>query len=331
MNYPESKKILEEINRAERILVNLHRGPDPDSFGSAFALYYFLRSLGKKVDVVLTLTSRLSDDLLSFEDSKLIETADYSKFDFTKYDLFISPDSGSWCQVVDDPEMRLPEIPVIVIDHHTTNEKFGKINLVEEKAASCAEVIYKLFKDWKFSVDKHVAELLLIGIIGDTGGFAFSNNSEVMVVTAELMGLGADKEKIINRIFRTRKIEEVKAWGEYLVRFEVDKEHRFVWTAISYEEYLKYKVPPKASSMVATQFSNIVDGTDFGIVMTEDEKDKLQIGLRSRSDVDVSKLAELLNGGGHKKAAGGEIRGMSFEKAVKKVLETARKYAKRNS
>lgn len=327
MNYSESEKILEEIKKAEKILVNLHRGPDPDSYGSAFSLYYFLCSLGKEVDVVVTTKSRLSEDLVSFEDSKLVKSVDYSKFDFTKYDLFIIPDSGSWQQVVDDTQLKIPNIPIVVIDHHKSNDKFGKINLVEKDAASCAEMVYKLFEDWKFKVDKHVANLLLVGIIGDTGGFAFSNNPQPLRIAADLMEKGADKSKIIGRIFRTKKLQDVKAWGEYLVRMQLDEKHRFVWTAVSFEEYKKMGRPIKASSLVATMFSNIIDGTDFGIVMEEDYKNHLKIGLRSRSSFDVSKLAEELGGGGHKMAAGGQIDGLPFEKAVEKVLETAREYA----
>ena len=64
--------------------------------------------------------------------------------------------------------------------------------------------------------------------------------------------------------------------------------------------------------------------------MSEDEKNVLHIGFRSRSHIDVSKLAEQLGGGGHKMASGGMIKDMPFDKAVEKVLETARKYAKEN-
>ena len=198
MNYKESKKILEEINKAKKILVNLHRGPDPDSFASAFALYYFLCSLGREVDVVLTKTSELSTQLSEMEESKLVKLVDFAKLDYKKYDLFISPDSGSWQQIVDNPEVKLPEMPIVVIDHHESNEKFGKINLVDKSAISCAQIIYLLLKDWEFTVDKLLADLLMRGIIADSGGFAFSNDPKVMRVASDLMELGADKVKIIN-------------------------------------------------------------------------------------------------------------------------------------
>ncbi len=329
MNYPESQEILEEINKAKKILVNLHRGPDPDSFACAFSLYYFLCSLGKEVNVVLTKTSELSSQLSSMEESKIVKLVDYAKLGFKKYDLFITADSGSWQQIVDNPEVKIPDIPIVVIDHHESNDKFGKINLVDSSAVSCAQIIYLLFKDWDFFVDKQMANLLMTGIITDSGGFAFENDSKVMFVAGELMELGANKMKIMSNFFRTQKFKVLKYWGEYFSRMELDERHKFIWTALPFEIENKYKIH---SSGFSTQFGSIVDGTDFGIVMSEDEEKVLKISFRSRNpNFDVSKLAELFGGGGHKMAAGAMLKDLPFEKAVEKVLETARKYAKENS
>ncbi len=330
MNYPQSQEILEEINKAKRILVNLHRGPDPDSFACAFSLYYFLCSLGKEVDVVLTNTSRLSSPLMVQEESGSVKKVNFLKLDFNKYDLFISPDSGSWQQIVDNPDVRIPNIPIVIIDHHDSNDKFGKINLVDADAASCSQVVYLLFKDWNFFVDTKMANLLLMGIIGDTGGFAFSNDPKAFSVASELMELGADKVKIINEMYRTKTFKEVMAWGEYLNRMELDSEHKFVWAAISNEDYMKHDIPAKVGSMVASQFLSIVEGTNFGIAMTEHKKESMHISFVSRSYIDVAKLGEEFGGGGHEMAAGGILEGLPFERAVEKVLETARKYAKDN-
>ncbi len=328
MNFKESSKILNEIKKAKRILVNLHRSPDFDSFGSAIPLYYFLTSLGKDVELILTSTSDISEELSLRPESSFIKFIDYSSFDFKNFDLFISPDSASWGQVSDNVTSKVPEIPIIVIDHHPTNEKFGKINLIEEKAASCSEVIYKLLKDWDFPIEKKIADILLTGIVADTGGFAFSDNSETFRISADLMDLGADKTAIVDKLFRTRKFEVIKYWGEFMSKMEFDRKNKFVWTALPYEIQEKYKI---SSSTFSTVFGGTIDGSDFGIVMTEDERKSLKISFRSRKGFDVSKLAQMLGGGGHKMAAGAKIEGLSYKDAVKKVLETARKYATKTS
>src|SRR5581483_6484499 len=149
-----------------------------------------LCSLNKAVDVVVTKTSEISPQLSKMEESSLIKFVDFRKFKFEKYDLFISPDSGSWQQIVDNPGAKIPKIPIIVVDHHESNEKFGKINLVDAKAVSCAQMIYLLFKDWDFFIDTKMANLLMYGIIADSGGFAFTNDIKVMQISAELMEQG---------------------------------------------------------------------------------------------------------------------------------------------
>ncbi len=331
MNYKESEEILEEINNSNRIAINLHRSPDPDSFASAFALYYFVKSLNKSVDVLLTNKSELSGYLLNLKESSLINFVNYSEINFNKYDLFISPDSAAWQQVVDDVNVSVPEMDIIVIDHHESNEKFGKINLVDKTAVSCAQIVYLLLHDWGFLIGQDLANLLMTGIVADSGGFAFSNDVKVFEVASRLIELGANKMEIVKEIFRTRKFEELKAWGQYLVRMELDIEHKFVWTAMSYKDYVDLNIPTGTSSMVSTQFGSMVEGTDFGIVMTEDSENNLKIGFRSRGDCDVSKLAARLNGGGHKMASGGMIENLTFEDAVEKVLSVAREFAKENA
>lgn len=328
MNYEQSSEILKKIDKAKNILVNLHRSPDLDSFASAISIYYFLKSLDKNVNVVVVSTSELPKELLSKKESKLINLVDYSNFDFSKYDLFISPDSASWQQIVDDPTVKIPKIDIVVIDHHPTNDRFGKINLIEENAASCSEIVYKLFEDWRFSIDKNIAEILLAGIIADTGGFAFSDNSQTLRIAAELMDKGANKTVIIDRLFRTKRFEILKYWGEYLSRMEIDRKHNFIWTALPYSVENKYKI---STSDFATVFASSVEETNFGIVMSEDVRNALKISFRSRNNTDVSKLAQLLGGGGHKAAAGAKIEGLPFDKAVETVLDIARKYAKKAS
>lgn len=327
MNYPESKLILEEIKKANKIILNLHRSPDPDSFSSAFSLYHYLISLGKKVDVCVILKTELSSYLSNQSDSSLLKFVEYNNFKFNDYDLFISTDSASWEQIVNDDKVGIPQIPIIVVDHHPTNEKFGVINLIQSDASSCSEMIYKLLQDWNFEIDKKIANILLSGIIADTGGFAFSDNPETLKISADLISLGANKSDIYNNIFRTKNFETLKYWGECFKLIEFDRDNRFVWVATPYSLENKYKIN---DSNFSTMFLNIVDGSDFGVLMSEDEPKSIKMSFRSRNGIDVSAIAQEFGGGGHKVAAGAKIEGLEFDEAVKKVLAVCRKYAKKN-
>jgi phosphoesterase RecJ-like protein len=328
MNYPESQEILEEIKNAKKILLNCHRGPDPDSVGSALSMYQVLKKLGKE-EVKIICPSETPEEVKFLKDSALINRVDFTNFDFGSSDLFIVMDSGSWSMVSGKKDIVKPNMKFVVIDHHQTNTSFGEINLVDAERGSNCEVMYNLFEDWNVELDQRIAQTLLTGIIGDTGTFEYPNTTpSTFKAVSRLLELGADKDEIILNLYRSRTFEQIKMWGEYLKLMQIDKDNKFVWAAMPYEIFEKNN-HIDVKSEVASMFMQNVKDTEFGIVMLEDVKNHLWISFRSRKDFDVSGLAELLGGGGHKGAAGGELKDLPFDKAVEKVLETAREYAKK--
>lgn len=328
MNYKESAKILEEIKKANKILINCHRGPDSDSVGSALALSKVLEKMGK--DMAVICPSEIPEDL-KFLGTGKIKRVDFSNFDFSGYDLFLVADSSAYSMVTGLKEIAKPDIPIIVIDHHFSNEGFGKINLIDNKMTSTGELLYKIFEDWDISSSPDVAQCLLTGIIGDTGCFQYQNVGEgTLEIAAKLIGLGADKDEIIKNIYRNIDFRELKLWGKFIENMELDSEFNFVWAAIPFSLYKEYDEPYSVKEDVANLFFPVVKGTDFGMVMVEMEEKLLSISFRSRSDFDVSQIAEKMGGGGHKAAAGARIEGLPFDTAVTKALEIARKYAKKD-
>ncbi len=327
MNYKESRQILEEIKKAKKILVSCHKGPDPDSIGSALALYYFLTGIDKEVEMVcLDDVSDYCDFLPSIEDIKRVN---YKEFDFSKFDLFIIPDSGSWEMVVGRGSIDLPDLTTIVIDHHKTNKGFGKIDLVDEKTTSTAEILYLIYEDLGIKITPNIAMALLTGIIGDTGVFQYKGvGAKTLDIAKNLMELGADKDEIVFNIYNSYDFNLLKLLGEILLRMEKDKEYKFVWSAIPFDIYNKHSRPISTKEVAAAMFSSIVKETDFGMIMTETKEKSLAISLRSRTDFDVSKIAEALGGGGHKNAAGAIIEEKEYNEAVENALQVARKFAK---
>jgi phosphoesterase RecJ-like protein len=322
MNYDLSEKILSEIKRAKKILVNCHRSPDADSVGSALGLFLVLKSLGKDVKVICP--DKVPSDLGFLPHSGEVEKIDFGKFNFGSFDLFIILDSGSVGMVTGKRESVLPDIATIVIDHHTTNGNFGQINLVDEKISSTSEILFLIFEDWGVEIEKDVAQNLLAGIIADTGVFEYPNvTNRTLGIAENLMDKGGKKDEIIFNIFKNVDFGKVKFWGEILARMEKD-EAGFVWSAVSHEDFKKFGSPGSAKETAASMFAPVVKDTSFGMIMVEEEKEILSISFRSRGNFDVSAVAEKLGGGGHKSAAGAKVY-MPYDAAVIKVLEIARK------
>jgi phosphoesterase RecJ-like protein len=329
MIYPESQQILEEIKKASKILVNCHRGPDSDSVGSALGLTSVLESMGK--DITIICPSDVPSDLKFLPGSEKIRKINFKEFKFSDYDLFIAIDSSTYSMISGSKEIDKPTIPLVVIDHHFSNDGFGLVNLIDSKATSTGELLYGIFEDWNVQLNKDQALCILTGIIGDTGAFQYQNvGADTLEIAAKLIKIGADKDLIINQIYRNISFSEIKLWGKVIENMKIDEEYNFVWSVISTSNYKEFPGTNSVKEDAANLFFPIVKDTDFGIIMEEREDKTMSVSFRSRSNFDISVIAKEIGGGGHKVAAGAKIEGIPFDQAVEKVLAAARKYARKN-
>lgn len=326
MKYKESKEILKTIKESRKVAISCHRNPDPDTLGSAVALYKIINKMGKEVSILCPTRVPKYLNLVPYYDR--VRVVDFRSFDFIGYDLLITVDCSSWDQVTDIAGYLKPELPVIVIDHHKTNKKFGDLNLVE-RISSVSELVYGLITDWEIEINKDIANALLAGIISDT--WCFQNTGANLVtlqVATELIGKGGDKERIVFNLFRSNEFKLLRLWGEILTNMKLDNENKFVWSAVDNGTFVKFGMPRLARSSAATIFLQGVEGTNFGIVLIEEEKGVIHGSLRSRNNFDISGIALALGGGGHKVTAGFKLKG-GFEDTVKKVISTVIKELKR--
>jgi phosphoesterase RecJ-like protein len=331
MNYKESQDILEEIKKAQKILVNCHRGPDPDGIGSTMAIKAVLERLGKEVDVICPskVISKQTNFLKGYGDIKL--GVDFDSYDFSQYDLFITLDTPNLELLTGKDGSRVPDIKTIVIDHHHISTLKGFIELRDEKATSVGEMLYLIFNDWNISMDKNIAECIVTSIIGDTGALAYPNTtSQTLRVVAELMDIGLDKDMIVNKIYRNEDFQMIKFWSEVLSRMEIDREHHFIYSMIPYSVYKEFSKLDDAKAKAASLFAPIVAETDFGFIGVEESPKFITVSFRGRTDFDTSQIAKELGGGGHKVASAVKFEGIEFDDVVEKVLAVARKYAKKD-
>lgn len=330
MNYKESIYVLEEIKKAENILINCHRGPDPDAIGSALAMSNVLQSMGKSVDVICPSENLYKgvSFLKSYENIK--KSINFKEINYSNYDLFIALDSSNWGMVTSEKNIPIPPIPLIVIDHHHTNTKYGSVNLIDERASSVGEIIYRVFTDWQVELDKVTSTALLTAIIGDTGLFRYPNSTDkTYKAVLGLLEKGAEKELIILNLYRNNDINLLRFWGEVLNRLEIDEKYKFVYSAVPYDIYKKYNKPENAKESACDLFAQSTRNMEFGFMALETERNILSVSFRSKGDFDTSKVAIKLGGGGHKAASGAKIVGKTFNEALDLILRMVRKHAKK--
>lgn len=323
-NYPLSNSILVEIKKANNILVNVHRNPDLDSLGSSTALYQALIKMGKEVTLVCP--HKIPENFKFLKGAETVKTIDFKTWADTEvrpYDMFLILDSGSYDIVTGSKEIKLPEINKIIIDHHLTNNwKNYVLKLVDTKASATAEIVYHILTDWGIDFDKDIATSLLAGIAGDTVFFKYPKDPVVIFkIVNELVKLGADYNSMISSLNDNLSFGFVKILGEFLNN--IKQENGFVWSKVSYDIFEKYGRPRGARETAADSFFRSIEGVQFGVALIEEGKGKISMSFRSKGNFDVSKIAEIFGGGGHKNASGATSN-ENIDQIIRKIKKVLR-------
>lgn len=325
-----AEKILAEIKKAENILLAVHVSPDVDSVASVLALNMVLEKMNKKTKIISF--GQIPPRLFYLSGIEKIEHADFGKIDLKDFDLFVSLDCAAERMITRSqyPREFPQKFKIINIDHHITNTKFGDVNLIKY-LSSTAEILLELFKFWKIKIDKKLAQLLFAGIFSDTGCFQYPNTAAgTLIKAADLMKKGASLNENVLYGLRSYSFKTLKYWGKVLDNMKIDERGKFVWSKISKIEKDELGIDPAEIEMAASNFAPIVKSTEFGIILVEETEGFVRGSLRSRQDFDVSKIAVVLGGGGHRQAAGFSLE-MPLEEAEEKVLGVARRYLKNKS
>jgi len=319
----KAKSIFLKIKSAKRILLCVHVSPDLDSLASCLAMDLVLNRLGKKTKIISY--SQIPSRFSFLPGVEKIETADFAKIDLSGFDLFLVLDCAQERMITRSlfPKNFPKNFKIINIDHHFTNVKFGDLNLVA-LTSSTAELLYELFLIWKIKIDKKLAELLLFGLVSDTGCFRYSlTTQKTLEAGAELMKKGAVFSEVVLRTFRSYNFKTLKYWGKILDNLQIEEKLGFVWSKISKAECEELGITPVDIDGAADQFLGVVEGTKFGLILNEESENYIRGSLRSRDGFDVSRIAQKLGGGGHKAAAGFSLE-MCLAEAEEKVLAVIR-------
>ena len=148
--------------------------------------------------------------LITPEDGRFEQSDVSSHIKGVKYDLIISLDTPNLERLgtLAEPADIFYEVPVINIDHHPANERFGKVNWVELVATSTAEILVSLIEALsrdKPLLDEQVATCLLTGLIYDTSSFQNINTTpKSLTVAAQLVAAGARQQEIIKNLYKTK-------------------------------------------------------------------------------------------------------------------------------
>lgn len=304
---PSAKEIFEAINASKNIALIAHAKPDGDTLGSVLSLAQYCKNKNLKYSVFCfdTPPSYLNHLPLINEVQKPIEN-------FGGFDTIVFVDHGSIEQskFAEKITPLLETRTILNIDHHISNSKFGKINFVITDRSSTCELLYLMFLQQNIEVTKEMANCLMTGLITDTGHFMNSaTNITSLEIAGDLVRKGAKIPNIGDQVINNKSIPSLNIWGKILERITIDPKDGHAYTVITADDLATPGLDKESLDGLVNFMTGIQD-VPYVKLMIQDGPKQVKISLRTlRDDIDLSAMAAVYGGGGHKKASGYKVPG----------------------
>ncbi len=299
------------LRENDNYLILTHASPDGDTIGSAVALSLLLKQLGKRSRTVF------SEPV----GKKYSYLADCTGGDFTPAAI-IAVDVADIKLL--DGDCKAAGVPDLCIDHHPTNTQFAGRLYLESDAAACCECVYHIAEHLRADITADIANALYTGITTDTGCFKYSNvTANTHKIAAELIEKGAAAAEINRLMFETNsraKIEMEKAALETIKYYFGGKCAVMTVTL----DMINRTGCEKSELEGITPIPRTIEGVVVGVTLKETEKGVFKVSFRTHEPIDACKIAALLGGGGHMRAAGCRVKGTA-EEAEKLCLQAVGK------
>jgi phosphoesterase RecJ-like protein len=317
---PEWEKAISAIVNSESVLLLAHVTPDADALGSALGLGLALQEMGKQVQVTVGEPSFSTPKSLSFlPGTDLIHAPE----DLKPADLVIS------CDVSSDARLGiaktiLESAPLsIAIDHHQSFTGFGKIHLVDPKAAATAEIVLELIDRLELPISTEIAGAIYSGLATDTGSFKYqSTTSHTLRMAARLLDTGIDSAKLARLLFDDEPLAALVMMGDAVSRANLVREvasgQGLVYTSVSIEQ--RRGLDELAVERVIESLRKTTEA-EVAAVLKQADDGHWKVSLRSKTTIDVGAIANELGGGGHKHASGYSSTA-DLEGTISKLIES---------
>lgn len=327
------RNAIEIINKSKSWLITSHTRPDGDAVGCMKAICEIAEQLGKKAQpLLLSPPAQWYRNIFAApvpvlgNDLKPQQLEDGS---FGKFDLVIIVDTNSYVQLPEfDKWLKQSKMPVLIIDHHITGDGLGTVEVIDSTAAATGEIVYDLFKSAGWKITPQIADALFIAISTDTGWFRFDNTDcRVMRNAEKLIELGARPAEIYHRMYHNFTPARMKLLGRMLEHLELYHDDKIALQYILRSDFDATGATGSDTEEFVNECQRI--GSVQAVALFVELKDGgFRCSLRSNGSVDVQKIASELGGGGHKVAAGVNLKG-SLEEVKKLILDRFEQQLKR--
>lgn len=308
------------IDRSQCLLLTTHVRPDGDGLGSMLALADTLEMRGKKVFTVVASALVARYDFL--DPAGRLARFTLPGDQYTAADGILVLDTGTWNQLGDfGSYLRECKTPRMVIDHHITQDDLGGMRLVDTTAEATGRLIAEAIEALGEKPSPTAAHALFVALAMDTGWFRHPNTtSATYCLASRLVEAGARPTDAYQKLFEQNSLGRIHLMSRVLGRIQLLEQGQIAYTEILRDDYTAVGATPQDSEDLIN-WTRSIDSVEVGLIFMEQPAGGIKVSFRSRSRIDVARIAQQFGGGGHRLASGATLD-LPLDEAKQTILHT---------
>jgi bifunctional oligoribonuclease and PAP phosphatase NrnA len=309
------------LRERDDFLIVSHVQPDGDAISSTVAAGWLLTKLGKKFTMLNegTVPARLR---FLWKSSEILTAG--NKQPERQYRNVICVDCADYARVGRANQWFAPDAELLNIDHHPTNDRFGRVNLMKFHAAATAEILFELLDELGLSLDVDMATAIYTGLLTDTGGFRYSNTSPtVMAMASRLLESGVNGPELAELLLERMTMGQLRIIQCGLSRLSFSPDQRISWLWVNSED-MEESGATNDDLEGLVNYPRNIEGVEVGLLFKQNGQESVKVSLRSTGRINVAAVAQQFGGGGHVRAAGCRLTD-PLPEVIKQVIDIVQK------
>lgn len=310
------------IAERDDFLVVSHVQPDGDAISSTVAVGWLLEKLGKKYTMLNEgpVPSRLH---FLWKSSEIV-TLHEEQPPVRQFRNVIAVDCADFARVGKAADWFAPDMQMLNIDHHPTNNGFGQVNVLRFDAAATAEILFEFIDHLALELDRNAATAIYTGLLTDTGGFRYSSTSPlVMAMASRLLEAGVNGPELAEVLLERMTMGQMRMIQRGLSRLTFSEDQQIAWLWATSEDLLETGATNEDLEGLVNYPRNI-EGVQVGVLFKENGHKSVKVSFRSAGRVNVAAVAQQFGGGGHVRAAGCRLTD-PLPEVIEQVIDAVRK------
>lgn len=317
----EIQAFKQAVDAAKTVFITAHVGPDGDTLGSMLALKHTFDAYFPNIERIDCVISGKMPDVYKFMPGiNEVKDVDVATDLLPQYDLAFSVDCGSADRLGPAKSYFLNARQSINIDHHISNNRFGRINIIDVDAGASGEVIADLLAGNNIDITPETATCLYVTILTDTGGFKYTSTSaRIFDLAALLTRKGANPENVYRHVYEEIPKTQALLHAEAIRQARFNADETVCWTVIDKKMLDRFGATEEHVEGLVESLRRI-DTVLVSAMLRETRDGNTKISLRSDHDgLNVANVVSRWHGGGHRMAAGATIE-KPPEEAAKELV-----------